>query len=204
MTDPLRRGPRGETAERDETRDANVAWVERLHAVVDELTEPVRRAHAGRLACRAGCAGCCQDDLTVFEIEAEVIRRRHPELLATGTPRATGGCAFLDDGGLCRVYDARPYVCRTQGLPLRWLDEDEQGETFEARDVCPLNLDGIALEELPTDELWTLGPIEQRLADRQGAASGPAARVALRSLFVQRATPGPAEDGATRKLPVVG
>jgi hypothetical protein len=195
MTDSPRRG---------DASEARVAWVERLHAVVDELTEPVRRAHAGRLACRAGCAGCCQDDLTVFEVEADVLRRRHPELLATGTPHAAGACAFLDDGGLCRVYDARPYVCRTQGLPLRWLDEDEQGETFEARDVCPLNLDGVPLEELPADELWTLGPIEQRLADRQAAESGTPTRVTLRSLFVQRAAPPTREDASTRKLPVVG
>ena len=182
-----------------ETDDETVAWVERLHAVVDELTAPVRRAHEGRLACRAGCAGCCQDDLTVFEIEADVIRKRHPELLEGGLPHAPGACAFLDDEGLCRVYEARPYVCRTQGLPLRWLDEDEDGETFEARDVCPLNLEGTPLEELPAEELWTLGPIEQRLADRQAAATGAPSRVALRDLFA-RTTGGEAR----RKLPVVG
>jgi uncharacterized protein len=171
-------------------------WVERLHAVVDELAAPIAAQHEGRLACRAGCAGCCADGLTVFPIEAEVIRRRHGELLATATPHEEGACAFLDPEGRCRIYDARPYVCRTQGLPLRWLDEDEDGETYEARDVCPLNLEGVPLEELEADALWTLGPIEQRLAAKQAEAGGsPGERVPLRSLFAARTT--------HRRLPVV-
>ncbi len=157
-----------------------LAWVERLHAVVDELAAPIARAHGPRITCHAGCTGCCTDGLTVFTIEAAAIARRYPELLESGEPHPEGACAFLDAEGRCRVYDARPYVCRTQGLPLRWLEEDEDGSPVEARDVCPLNLDGgVGLEDLPADACWTIGPIEQRLAERQ--ADGE--RVPLRSLF---------------------
>jgi hypothetical protein len=175
-----------------------IAWVDRLHTVTDELAAPVVKANEAGLACRAGCTGCCADGLTVFEIEAALIATRHPELLASGEPHAEGACALLDDEGRCRAYDARPYVCRTQGLPLRWLDEDEEGEVFEARDVCPLNLDGGAgLEGLPADACWTIGPIEQRLAERQGALDGGAGRrVELRSLFAHA-------RGAKRRLPLV-
>lgn len=75
-------------------------------------------------------------------------------------------------------------MCRTQGLPLRWLDEDEEGEPYEARDVCHLNAAVGALEELTADTMWTIGPIEQRLAERQGAIDGgEGRRVALRDLF---------------------
>ena len=75
--------------------------------------------------------------------------------------------------------------------------EDEEGETYEARDVCPLNLEGVALEELEADALWTLGPIEQRLAAKQAEAGGPPGeRVALRSLFAAAAP-------SHRRLPVV-
>lgn len=180
----------------DERQDA-VAWVDRLHAVVDEVTAPLVARHAERLACRAGCSSCCTDGLTVFAIEAALIAERHPDLLAEGEPHAEGACAFLDADGSCRVYDVRPYVCRTQGLPLRWLEE-EDGEAFEARDVCPKNLVGVALEELPADALWTLGPIEQRLADRQAALDGGRGeRVALRDMFART-------GGARRRLPVVG
>ncbi|MBX3200151.1 MAG: YkgJ family cysteine cluster protein [Labilithrix sp.] len=175
-----------------------IDWVEELHALVDEAVAPVERLAAGRLRCRAGCADCCVDDLTVFAIEAAAIRRHHAELLETAEPRPPGGCAFLDASGGCRIYAHRPYVCRTQGLPLRWLEEDElEEEIIESRDICPKNIDGgPPLEELDADACWTLGPFEQRLAEQQHRVDGDVGeRVALRSLF--------ARGDARRHLPLL-
>lgn len=174
-----------------------VRWVERFHAVVDELAEPLVRAHAGKLACREGCAGCCADDLTVFDIEAELIRERHGALLTHGTPAPTGGCAFLDDEARCRIYADRPYVCRTQGLPLRWLEVDEVGPV-EMRDVCPESAPAVDLAQLTAEELWLIGPFEAKLAEKQEASgTGGAARVSLRGLFVRQYV------GRGPKLPIV-
>ena len=126
--------------------------------------------------CKLGCKDCCVDALTVFEIEAEEIRRHHPEVLASA-PHPPGACAFLSAEGACRIYAHRPYVCRTQGLPLRWTDED-----VEYRDICPLNDDpSRPIEALAPEECWTLGPVEARLA----ALQPDGARIALRALFVQ-------------------
>ena len=105
-----------------------------LHADIDRATRRLHLVHAARLQCREGCSSCCIDDLTVFEVEAEQVRRHHAELLATGTPHAVGACAFLDERGACRIYAQRPYVCRTQGLPLRWSEEGDDG-TVERRDI---------------------------------------------------------------------
>ena len=50
--------------------------------------------------------------------------------------------------------------------------------------MCPLNAGVGALEELEAEAMWTIGPIEQRLAERQGAIDGGIGRrVALRDLF---------------------
>ena len=175
--------------------DAVTDWVERLHAAVDACAEPAVASNAGRLQCRSGCADCCVDALTVFGVEAAVILRHHAELLATGAPREAGACAFLDAADGCRIYEHRPYVCRTQGLPLRWFEEDrETGEIIESRDICPRNLEGSPLETLAPDACWTIGPFEERLAQRQHALDGLGGRVSLRSLF--------AADGR-RRLPVV-
>lgn len=170
-----------------------IDWVESLHGVVDELVAPVVAAHGPRITCHAGCHDCCSDGLSVFAIEAAVIERHHGDLLTNGAPNEAGGCAFLDEQGQCRVYEHRPYVCRTQGLPLRWLERDEEGEPAEVRDVCPLNAEGPPLEELDAGACWTLGPFEERLAKRQaGTDDGEGRRIALRSLFV----------GARRHLPI--
>jgi hypothetical protein len=153
-----------------------------LHADVDGATRRLHMVHAPRLQCRQGCSSCCVDDLTVFDVEAAHIRQHHAELLATGAPHAAGACAFLDAEGACRIYAERPYVCRTQGLPLRWTEERDDG-VVELRDICPLNEAGDPIAELPADECWSLGPIEERLAILQLAADPGARRSRLRDLF---------------------
>ena len=120
----------------------------------------------------------------MFQVEAERIRRHHADLLDQGRPHPAGACAFLDDEGACRIYEDRPYVCRTQGLPLRWIQEDEQGLVVEYRDICPLNEEGPALEELPEEDCWTIGPTEGHLAQLQKRVEDDAPeRIALRDLF---------------------
>jgi hypothetical protein len=155
-----------------------------LHADIDRATGRLHVLHAARLKCREGCSSCCVDDLTVFEVEAAQVRRHHAELLATGTPHAVGACAFLDERGGWRIYAERPYVCRTQGLPLRWREEGDDG-AVELRDICPLNEAGEPLAELPADACWTLGPAEERLALLQLATDPGSPRTRLRDLFVR-------------------
>ena len=165
-----------------------------LHDEIDAAARPVAEANRARMQCKKGCDGCCVDNLSVFVIEAERIRSRYPELLASGTPAPPGRCAFLDEDGACRIYADRPYVCRTQGLPLRWWDEGPDG-VAEFRDICALNEPhGSPLVDLKTDECWTLGPFEGRLAQLESErCGGGLERVRLRDLFAD-ACP----DGATR------
>jgi len=160
-----------------------LAQLRRVHAEVDRVADGIAQRLGEQLKCGPGCNLCCQDDLTVFEIEALRIRDEFPELLRTKTPGPTGQCAFLDEAGRCRAYAARPYVCRTQGLPLRWLVFDS-GDWTEFRDVCEVNDDDFPLETLAERDCFTLGPIEELLRELQAAlASGQMTRVKLRDLF---------------------
>jgi Fe-S-cluster containining protein len=158
--------------------------LERLHESVDRQASALERRHAARLECGRGCNQCCADDLTVFEVEAERIRRDHRQLLVGGDPHPEGSCAFLDDDGACRVYQSRPYVCRTQGLPLRWMETDIEGRRTEYRDICPLNeRPEDPLEALGEHDCWTIGPTESSLAQLQTEFGGGLRRVRLRDLF---------------------
>lgn len=160
-----------------------VAAVLRIHADVDRRAVLLHARHAARLQCRRGCASCCVDDLSVFEIEAEIIRTRAANVLRE-PPHPAGACAFLDPHGACRIYPHRPYVCRTQGLPLRWIDFDDPEAGGERRDICPLNESDEPLAALPADTCWELGPTEGQLAGLQAAHDGGALRrVRLRALF---------------------
>ncbi|MDH3629198.1 MAG: YkgJ family cysteine cluster protein [Acidobacteriota bacterium] len=158
--------------------------VAELHRWIDRHVAPLERLHAERLQCREGCHDCCVDDLTVFEVEAEEIRRHAGELLREGRPHPPGGCAFLGDRGQCRIYAVRPYVCRTQGLPLRWLAEDEDEAIVEQRDICPLNvLPAEPVERLKEETCWAIGPVEATLQRLQADCPRPDLRLSLRSLF---------------------
>ncbi len=158
-----------------------LAW---LYRDVDDEAERLAALHRARLQCGRGCCSCCVDGLTVFEVEAENIRRHRRALLDEGTPHAEGACAFLDETGACRIYPQRPYVCRTQGLPLRWIDEAPGGDLIELRDICPLNDEGAPIESLPEAACWTIGPFEERLARLQARLDGgELRRIPLRSLF---------------------
>ena len=154
-----------------------------LHDEVDASVRPLVALHADRLQCRRGCAACCVDDLTVYELEAERIRAHCSEVLES-EPHPAGACAFLGADGACRIYAHRPYVCRTQGLPLRWFTEDAGGTVVELRDICPLNETETALEALPETSCWLIGPTEDRLGELQSDLDGgERRRIPLRDLF---------------------
>lgn len=155
-----------------------------LYREVDEKVAVLTVRHGDRIRCRNGCDPCCVDGITVFEVEAENIRGAHGPLLSEAEPHPPGKCAFLDEDGACRIYESRPYVCRTQGLPLRWIEEKACGVTVEMRDICPLNEEGAPVESLSPESCWTLGPFEARLAGLQRrAGGGETERIALRSLW---------------------
>lgn len=160
--------------------------LEELYRDVNGQTARLETIHAARLNCRRGCSACCVDEITVFETEADNIRREYSDLLENDLPHRAGKCAFLDEAGACRIYAARPYVCRTQGLPLRWLEETED-EVYELRDICPINEAGEAVEELNAEDCWTIGEAEAKLAEMQFRRDGgEMRRVRLRDLFVKK------------------
>lgn len=182
-------------ADEPASADANGPAVRALHDLVDAQVRPLAELHRERLQCGLGCASCCVDDLSVFEVEAARIEAEHAELLATGRAHAPGACAFLGEAGECRIYESRPYVCRTQGLPLRWFSESADEEIVEHRSICELNEAGPPVIAIDEEECWLIGPVEHRLMRLQADVDGEGTRrISLRSLF-RSAAKEPRRDG---------
>jgi len=161
--------------------------LQKFHSEIDRKVVRLEKNHSERINCKAGCASCCVDELTVFEIEAENIKQNYSELLLTAEPAEKGKCAFLDKEGKCRVYNHRPYVCRTQGLPLSWIEELEDGSLAEMRDICPLNDKSLPIENIDSEKCWVIGSAEQTLFELECSFNNESyKRVYLRSLFSKK------------------
>ena len=147
---------------------------------VDEVWEGVERnlEASGKLRrCRKGCCGCCLDGLTVTQVEASVIRGKYPEVLEEAAG-AQGRCAFLDEEGGCRVYEARPVKCRTHGIPMAL--RDEAGEWMFG--CCEERTD-IDVESLTEGEIFNPEVMDMKLGMMEKMMYGTFNRIELRSLF---------------------
>ncbi len=163
----------------------------RLVARLDAHAARVEETWSERIACQAGCSGCCHRDLSVFPLEAAAIRAWMEEhgvsIEAAARPTLSARalevldlsgaepCVMLDAEGQCRIYEARPVICRTHGLPLAIADDDGV-----YGDVCPLSFEGGAgLADVPGDDFLVLDTVNTVL-------------VALNAAFV--AATGAAEE----------
>ena len=131
--------------------------------------------------CKAGCSRCCYTDISVFSVEADNIRswfssldddQKHILRLSwkknlRETENFFGdkvqSCAFLSDEK-CSIYEARPLICRTQGLAFAF----REAETSFV-DICPLN-EPVIDSLVPTDivNLDLLNTILAKLDGSQG------------------------------------
>jgi hypothetical protein len=120
------------------------------------LKEEAERSGNG-LSCHHGCTGCCQVRLSVSPVEAAAVQEavmalpeseRH-SLLKNDDPQS-GACVMLRPDaatGLsgCAIYESRPLVCRSQGLPLQYPEGLIPAESVRLRTKagsvtwCPLN-----------------------------------------------------------------
>ncbi len=125
--------------------------LEALRDRVHNHGQRVLLEHAAHFACRLGCTDCCQSERTVSDVEFDALGRTvaalDPETRARLTAReGPTPCPLLLDGG-CAVYDERPLICRSHGLPLVM-----EGQ----HDVCPLNFTDLSILTLPDHDLLSV------------------------------------------------
>lgn len=128
-----------------------------LHENVSHFFASFQAKHGAHMACCEGCSRCCYTSITVFLSEAaEIVAwfkaqsediqkalRQHWQEPHNEGPDASGKqqspCAFLHNNR-CTVYEVRPTICRSQGLPLMFREANPKTkETTLHVDVCPLN-----------------------------------------------------------------
>lgn len=91
-----------------------------LTAKIDGFFARVEARHGDDMQCRTGCSDCCRTALTITKIEADAIRRLGRRVAVNRDPAV---CAALDEHGRCQIYEARPIVCRSHGVPIRMRED---------------------------------------------------------------------------------
>jgi hypothetical protein len=169
-----------------------------LYAKVDAFFAQAAARHPGPegITCHAGCSDCCQRRFSVTALEAEVIAgalaalpTATREAMAARSQKSGDACPALEPGGRCAIYEVRPLVCRSHGLPIRFAPPQEargKPRSLPLVDVCPRNFAGQG--PLPTDATLdqttlstVLGALDAARADERGRPRGE--RVDLAALL---------------------
>jgi hypothetical protein len=171
-------------------------WYAELRAKVDAFFARVRSLYPDELRCGPGCSDCCHARFSVALVEAAAMvsalaalpAEAHLRLASRARDPKRTACAALDERGRCAIYEARPLVCRSHGLPVRTI-ESRGRSRLPVIATCPRNFGGGArLATLGPDPILdqetlstVLAAIDAAYADEIGAPRG--VRIELDRLF---------------------
>lgn len=154
---------------------------------VDAKFKEIQERNKQHMQCQQSCHSCCLPGLSVSSLEASHIAkflRDHTDVDAFAreaeekNPFHGTRCSFLNEQGACTVYEARPIVCRSHGVPIRFEDEDKQ----TLLDVCPLNFDNTNLVDIDAADFINIDTLNTILVTiaKQFDGNQAGARVPLR------------------------
>lgn len=176
-----------ENSSKPPPRPINLDPWRQVVAQADAFFTRAASACSDQLSCAPGCVDCCQQDLEVLAAEAVAILQgldqAPAEVLEALAARDPGGACVMLLDGRCAVYEHRPIICRTHGLPIRYEDPDDP----EAAEIscCALNFttaDPPADAVLNGNRLLTCLSVADSLVRAQ-MASGEAYRLPISRLL---------------------
>ncbi len=115
---------------------------QQLTARVDALCKTIADTLGKQITCSAGCSSCCTS-ITIFPVEAAAMRealnnlpdQKAEEIRRHVLEHAEDERCPLLFHHQCLLYEARPIICRTHGLPIIYTAEGQRNS-----DCCPHNL----------------------------------------------------------------
>ena len=122
-----------------------------LRTEIDNHSKKIENEHSDQIQCKKGCDMCCMD-YSILPIEFHSIlndlkeNKLIPETLAKAKDDE---CIFLINH-VCTIYNQRPIICRTHGLPLLFMNENNDWELS----ACDLNFTDFNFEEFTLDNTF--------------------------------------------------
>ncbi len=92
-------------------------------STVDKLVDSLSNLHQNHMMCKKGCDLCCMN-YRVFPVEYLAMQAAIQENPVETIESVDEACVFLKDHA-CQIYAHRPIICRTHGLPLLYMNDDQ-------------------------------------------------------------------------------
>lgn len=122
-----------------------------LRNQIDSLANRLENMHRNHLSCKMGCDLCCMD-YSIFPVEFYSIKKALKEKAAglnVAEKADNSSCVFLKDHK-CSIYDERPIICRTHGLPLLYVNEESEWELS----ACELNFTDFDMDDFSNENTF--------------------------------------------------
>jgi len=156
-----------------------------LFAKLDAFFAQAQQHHGAAITCKTGCDDCRRRRFSVTSVEAALLLEAIDQLpleirqaIRDRAFRDEAACPLLAENGHCEVYTARPAICRTHGLPIRFPAEPGV-RSLPMIDACPKNFVGMDITTLDGKTVLDqktastiLAAIDAAYADRVGSPRG--------------------------------
>lgn len=123
----------------------------KLRNKIDDLAGKLEKQHRSHMECRMGCDLCCMN-YSIFPVEFYSIAGQMTQTgkkLNLSPGKDSESCIFLQDHK-CTIYEERPVICRTHGLPLLYVSENDEWELS----ACELNFTEFDTEDFNTENTF--------------------------------------------------
>ena len=117
---------------------------------MDKKVDKLFESHKSHVACKKGCDLCCMD-YKILPIEFYAIKKELEDggIKVEDETTKDEECMFLKEH-VCSIYKHRPFICRTHGLPLVFMNDNDEWELS----ACELNFKEFDFEEFTLDNTF--------------------------------------------------
>ncbi len=127
----------------------------------DKTSESLSAKHSPHMNCRSGCDLCCMN-YSILPIEfhyiLEQLRKAGLKKNSSTDKEDAEGCVFLINH-TCSIYNHRPMICRTHGLPLLYTNDNYEWELS----TCELNFREFDYENFSPENTFPQDKFNSRL-----------------------------------------
>ena len=149
----------------------SIARFDSLARDVARKFEVIRQRNQGCMECREGCSDCCRCRLSITRVEEAYLRRGLARLpisirveLKSRATTETEMCPALDANGCCQIYESRPLICRSHGVPLRYRHPVSLIHP-DVIDVCEKNFTEVSTTSMPIEDVLDQTSLTAELAE---------------------------------------